>query len=317
LPWAAKDETISLSIPDKRRGRAIEEGGVMEYSQQAADLLQGAFDLHVHTAPSFFPRSLTAPELAENLERAGMAGAVIKTHEGDCSGQAEVATLFVGGQVKVYGSVTLNVFVGGINPYAVEAAAILGVKIVYMPTISARNHLRVFGAATFPDMPGAKIPHDPKEPLTVLDAVGRLIPPIYEIFDIVKEHNIVLATGHLDNTESMLLCREARRCGVAKVLFTHPDFVTSRLDMDRKRELAGMGVLLERTCLGFDAGEAAAGIRELGARNWVLSSDFGQIHNPPPDIGLGRVIDELLGQGVSAEDIRLMVRDTPAHLVGG
>lgn len=39
----------------------------------------------------------------------------------------------------MFGGITLNRQVGGINPYAVESALKLGGKVVWLPTQSARN----------------------------------------------------------------------------------------------------------------------------------------------------------------------------------
>ncbi len=287
----------------------------MFYSEQAAELLQGAFDAHVHVSPSFFPRALNGLELAHYTLEAGMAGALIKGHHGNTAPEAALATLSVQGKVSIFGAVVLNAFVGGVNPAAAEAGARLGAKMISMPTISAQNHLRVFGGSGFATMSGDGLPSAPYTPLTVLDSNGSLIPQVYDIFEIVKEHDIVLATGHLSNQEGMLLCREARRCGVRKVVFTHPDFDTNRLDMGSRRELIALGVLLERTGIDFNAAEVARNIRELGAEHWFLVGDFGQTNNPLPHIGLGRMLDALLEQGLSTTQLKAMVRDIPCYLM--
>ena len=43
--------------------------------------------------------------------------------------------------MQILGSVTLNDAVGGLNPFAVEAALDLGARVIWMPTISAQNHI--------------------------------------------------------------------------------------------------------------------------------------------------------------------------------
>lgn len=56
-----------------RRGKNArrEEGQVMENTdekERAAELLQGAYDLHVHTKPSAFQRELSDWELLQDAE---------------------------------------------------------------------------------------------------------------------------------------------------------------------------------------------------------------------------------------------------------
>ena len=45
-----------------------------------SDILQGAWDLHFHTAPDVSPRKCTDLELAKDWMSAGMKGGVIKNH---------------------------------------------------------------------------------------------------------------------------------------------------------------------------------------------------------------------------------------------
>ena len=46
----------------------------------AAELLKGAYDLHVHSGPDVMPRKLDDLELAERIQKSGMKGYVIKSH---------------------------------------------------------------------------------------------------------------------------------------------------------------------------------------------------------------------------------------------
>ena len=284
------------------------------YSEKAAEILKGAYDLHVHTAPSFFPRCVDTVELAGNLVKAGMAGAVIKAHQGFSTSQAYFATKAVEGKTNIYGSVVLNTFVGGINPAAVEAAVKLDAKIVHMPTITSANHLAMMGDG-FKKMPSKKLPKTPVKPLTVLDDSGELIPEIYEIFDIVKDFNVLLATGHLSNREGVLLCEKAKEYGVEKVVFTHPDFATNLLDIDTQEKLVRKGVFMERTYIDFEVKPAVEKIRRLGAENYLLTTDFGQTYNVEPAEGMGRMVDELLENGITEAEIRKMIVDNAKYIL--
>lgn len=51
-------------------------------------ILQGAYDLHIHTSPDVVQRKCTDLELARRFQAAGMAGGIIKCHYGDTAARA-------------------------------------------------------------------------------------------------------------------------------------------------------------------------------------------------------------------------------------
>lgn len=62
----------------------------MEREQEMArELLKGAYDLHVHSAPSHVKRALNDYELMEQAQAAGMAGVMIKNHYECTAGRAQ------------------------------------------------------------------------------------------------------------------------------------------------------------------------------------------------------------------------------------
>ena len=52
----------------------------MDREKEIAYLMQGAYDLHMHAAPSPFHRVLDDYGLLEEAGRAGMAGIMLKSH---------------------------------------------------------------------------------------------------------------------------------------------------------------------------------------------------------------------------------------------
>ena len=58
----------------------------------------------------------------------------------------------------------------------------------------------------------------------MLDDQNRLVPEVYAILELIKSHDLVLATGHISTHESMVLVSEARNMGKFRggVLFTLP-----------------------------------------------------------------------------------------------
>lgn len=96
----------------------------------------------------------------------------------------------------MYGGITLNRQMGGINPYAVESGLKLGGKVVWLPTQSARNHLEKMN-----------------QPLNrCVDVIrdGKPVPELYDVFRLVKDFDVVLATSHISPEESFRVIEAAR-----------------------------------------------------------------------------------------------------------
>ena len=117
----------------------------------ADELLEGAIDLHVHGYPSLELEAYTRVEdleIAEQCEKAGMRGFVLKSHIWPTVNRAYYLRKAFPG-VEIFPSITLNRTTGGLNLVALESAAKQGAKVVFMPTWSAENDLRRGGASTF------------------------------------------------------------------------------------------------------------------------------------------------------------------------
>jgi hypothetical protein len=286
------------------------------------DLLEGAIDLHLHAGPSVFPRLMDAVETAKAARAAKMRGIVIKHHHTSSVDRGYFVHKAVP-EVEVYGGVTLNYAAGGLNPFAVDSALRLGGKMVWMPSVDARNHkthfgeLGKYGSRLDYDKPGI---YRDAPGITILDE-GGLKPEIGQILDIVADHDAVIATSHLDLEESKALVREARNRNI-KTVVTHVNFVTASLSTEDQRWMAGKGAYLELCysslspawrCTSID--EVVETIREVGPEHYVLASDLGQVHNPAPPEGLRIYISLLLERGFDPEDIRVMVKDNPEKML--
>ena len=101
--------------------------------------IEGAIDLHVHSAPDSVPRALTAIETAQIAWRHGMRAVLYKSHFAETASLAYLVSQIVP-DVGAYGGISLNRSVGGFNVAAVERmAAMTGGhgRIVWMPTVDA------------------------------------------------------------------------------------------------------------------------------------------------------------------------------------
>jgi hypothetical protein len=267
--------------------------------------LEGAVDVHVHTAPDVIVRRSTDVELARNAQVAGLRAVVVKCHHESTVGRAAAATEATG--FPVLGGIVLNDWLGGIDPGVVDASLRLGARIVWWPTLSSPAHHRVFDGVA-----------DTVEP--PLDERARAI------CGLVAEHGAVLATGHAGRETVHALAAVAAEEG-ARLLVTHVDFLVPDLPVAEQAELARTydDVWFERCaymCLPGaphprPAGPVVEAIRATGgpARN-VISSDLGQPTLPPHPDGLADFAGMLVAHGVPEGDVREMLTTQPARLLG-
>ena len=286
----------------------------------AKKILGGAFDLHVHSAPSHFPRRFDDWELAESLDESGMAGAVVKFHAGGTAVRANLVNKRMGRSL-LYGSVTLNAFVGGLNPVAVEAEIRLGAKIVWFPTIHAANHIAFYGGTEWNHLKAsAPLPQVTKG-IHACDESGVPLPETLRVIEVVAQNDVCLATGHLSPSEAIAVCREAIRIGVKRVILTHPDFETQAIPLERQIELAGIGVMIEKTAIPLKLGhttmrKTAESVAAIGAEHCLLATDFGQIDNPNAPDGLLAFLEALHEEGLPWSDLERTVKDNARFVLG-
>ncbi|MBA2665963.1 MAG: cytosolic protein [Trueperaceae bacterium] len=284
----------------------------MTHLDDARDLRLGAVDMHVHAAPDVKPRVMDAIDVATAAREAGMRGLVLKDHAMVTADRASLAAARVPG-VDVVGSITLNRAVGGLNPYAVEAAIRYGARVVWFPTNTAASHLRARGK---PFGDGLSIFEGG------LDAPGRVRREVEEICNLIANAGVVLATGHLHAVEVAALVPFARALGVDRVVVTHPENRAVALDGEGCLAATRAGAYLElcyrSTVTGAHVPVAhlAGIVRDVGADRCILATDLGAADLEPPARGMLRFIREMLGCGIPAVDVSTMVARTPVDLLG-
>jgi Family of unknown function (DUF6282) len=286
----------------------------------APHLLQGAFDTHMHIAPDVVERKVDDLTLARRFEELGMAGFVLKSHYGSTAERAAVVRAAVPG-VQTLGAISLNRAVGGMNPLAVEIAAREGARTVWMPTVDSVNesHERE-GNRT---RPPAKVPVWVKlqlelreqgieiDPVPVVDEENQVLPETREVLKLVARHGMGLATGHLARDEIFAVVDGAIEEGVELIVITHPEFPSQSLSVDDQRALADKGALLERCFTTPHTGKVTwerwlQNIRATGPERSVLSTDLGQVFNPPVEEGMALMVEKLLAGGFSEEEVHTM-----------
>jgi predicted metal-dependent phosphotriesterase family hydrolase len=115
--------------------------------------------------------------------------------------------------------------------------------------------------------------------------------------------------------------KAAKDVGVSRIVITHPEFPTTLLSIDQQKELAKLGAFFERCFTTPNTGKISweqvyANIRQVGPSSTILATDLGQTTAPYPDEGLGIFITRLLENGFTESEVRGMVRDNPAQVLG-
>jgi hypothetical protein len=239
----------------------------------------------------------------------GMRGLVLKSHDYPTHPVAYTVSEVVPG-ITLIGGIALDVEVGGLNPMAVESTAKMGGRVVWMPTYSARADRQYKGLS------GG---------ISVLGDDKRLVPEVYAILELIKSHDMVLATGHLSTEESMTLVAEARNLGIQRIVVTHAttmSFLTG-MTLEDMKTLAAMGAYIEH-CLHvmmpltyrMTPRELVETITAIGTEHCIISSDFGQDYHPMPAEGMRMGIATLLQAGLEEVEVGMLVKDNPSRLMG-
>ncbi|MBI3127378.1 MAG: hypothetical protein HYZ11_07220 [Candidatus Tectomicrobia bacterium] len=292
---------------------------------QADELLEGAIDFHAHIYPQLTLEEsgrVLDHEWAEVARQHGMRGFVMKSHLWPTVAQARVLSEVYPG-VTAMGSIVLNTNVGGLSPFAAESAARLGAKVIWMPTYTSANDIKVNAfsrrvAATYKNRP----PHPPAEGgLTVLGRDGKVLPEAVAILEIARDADIVVATGHLSAEEGLALARCAKEVGLKKFVYTHPIIHIVHASDAQMREVADMGYIVEFTWIsafpmwqGLDPKKIAAAAKMLGPERCIMTTDAQGDVNPTPPEMLRMFIASMLLLGLSPDDVRWMVQRNPARL---
>lgn len=131
----------------------------------------------------------------------------------------------------MFGGITLNRVVSGMNPKAVDVALRMGAKVVWLPTQSAKNHLE-------------KMNQDTSQCVEVVRD-GKIVPELETILELIRDHDAVLGTAHISPKESFTVVEAARNLGVKKIVVTHPEWWVVGMTMeDQLRMVKDYDVIL-------------------------------------------------------------------------
>lgn len=329
---------------------ALREGRSLELT---FELLEGAIDVHVHAGPHLksSPRRVDPVEAAIQAREAGMRAIVFKDVFEMTNGTAWLVNRHVPG-ITVYGGLMLNTIYGGMNPRAFKTAIHYGDGAKYLDFGAHSTYYQASREGRMLD--GEFVPLSELYPKFKSEELDRAIripvdedpgPELDEMLTLLAENShIYMDTGHVSAEEAMRLVELKETYGYEKIIVSSS--VTKISTMEQLKTMADMGALIEFTFGAYTAPtpiplthyyvekeyasidegmetlpddgitQVADQIRELGAVNCVMSTDFGRYALSTPVEGLRQFITCMLDLGVTADEIRTMVRTNPERLLG-
>jgi Family of unknown function (DUF6282) len=284
---------------------------------------QRVIDMHVHIGPEFLRRKYSAESLAAEARREGF-GVVMKNHFQPTTGQVSQIRR-PDDKVALVGSVALNFGCGGVDDHGVRSA-LSGWKrdvtaadpdadrfVVWMPTICCESHLRCYNRRDLSEAWGIKREYTrfyaEGTGFTLDGGDGGKMAALRRALQVILDHDLILATGHLDRNETLLAVQTAHEMGIRRIIMTHPLFQSTELDPQTmagmwKRygaysELAFVNLAMDN--LSYE--QYIAVIEAVGPQGVILSSDVGQIFSPTVGDAMREFFHELNARGIREDDI--------------
>jgi hypothetical protein len=273
--------------------------------------LIGAIDLHAHHGPDSYARQWDAFEVVKLAKERGMRGVVLKNHWTETAGLAQLIRKYGTQGIEVYGSLTLDTPVGGVNPMAVRYMGDVEGgrgRIVWMPTHDSEHEVNY---------------NKETRATAIVSRNGKLIPEVFEVLDLIRQYNFTLATGHVTPEEVLMIMAEAKQRGITRIIVTHPLLGAqfTNMSLPQMQEAVKLGGTIEITAgTVFREGPAKTRaievIKALGTQNVFVSSDSGLIGTPNHPDALAMAAKSLRAAGFREQDLNRMFKETPARLVG-
>jgi hypothetical protein len=274
-------------------------------------ILIGAIDLHAHYGPDSYPRQWDAFEIAELAKERGLRAIVLKNHFTETAGLAYLVRKYGAQGIEVFGAVTLDTPTGGVNPqavrYMVDVTGGWG-RIVWLPTHDSEHEVTY----NKDQRPSVKVSRD-----------GVLLPEVLEVIDLIAQHELTLATGHVTPEETLMILGEARKRGVTRLIVTHPllDPQFTFMSVQQLRAAADLGAAIEITAgslfrEGPSRERVLEAVRALGPASFFVASDSGLVGTPNHTDALVMAARVLRQNGFDDRALEVMFKGNPARLLG-
>ena len=144
---------------------------------------------------------------------------------------------------------------------------------------------------------------------------------VEDILHVVKENEMIIATGHLKSEDIFTLIDMANGLGIWRIIVNHPLTKVVDASLDEQVEMSAYAYLEHCyvACMekhdNLDPVFIKDSIKKVGANRCLMATDFGQIHNPSPVNGMKSFINSMIEEGVSLDEIYLMCKYNPHKLI--
>jgi len=273
-------------------------------------VLDGAIDLHAHYGPDSYPRQWDAFEITAIAKERGLRAILFKNHWSETASLAYLVRKYGAQGIEVYGAVTLDTPIGGVNPqavrYMVDVTGGYG-RIVWMPTHDSEHEVAY---------------NKDQRPSVAVSRDGRLLPEVLEVLDLIVEHDLTLATGHVTPEETLLMLEEARKRGVQRAIVTHPllDPQFTFMTVPQLRQAVALGGVIEITAgslfrEGPGRQRVLDAVRAIGPESFFVASDSGLVGTPNHADALVMAARVLRQNGFDERALDVMFKENPARLI--
>lgn len=303
-------------LPNKMLGSILDE--TSELNNSTDELLKGISDIHIHAMPDSTDRLVNEYSMALDAYKAGYRSVMFKSNDFSCHDRAYLIRQMLP-DFEVFGSLVMNKVHGErVNVIAAEKA----VK-------TTGNYCRCIWMPTTDAVYQYKITHNAGTGIAVLDNTGKVLPEVIRIMEICAEADIIFATGHSSQEESIIMARKAQEVGLKKFVVTHANSNFWKMTEDQIKKCIDFGAFIEYCFITNLWGEGTglpnferitteefSSFARINPERSFITTDLGQIGMPHPIEGMRTCIKELLKAGLSGQVIDLLVRTNPAYLVG-
>ena len=158
------------------------------------DIWKGSIDMHIHPGPDpNAERPIDSIKVAKLAQEAGMAGVVLKSFFYPTVSDAFLIQNNITPDITVAGSIVISYTTTGGLAYAaktIETNAKIGCRFVWFPAMDAKHCRSYLGQ---------------EGGIWILDENGSLKTEVYDILKVIKEYDMVVASGHMSYEETTVL----------------------------------------------------------------------------------------------------------------
>ena len=259
-------------------------------NNQVEEILTGSMDFNAHAYPDIEDVRMDPMETGRYAYESKMAGFVLKSSQYLTTPITYILNQMYPG-LSIIGSITLNQTIGGINPKAVQSAADLNTKVIWIP----------------------------KSNKYTLIKNASLTESMKEILKIIRENNLVLALDQLTYSENITILEEAKKESIQNIVI---GFDSNMPNNDDLKNLTALGAFIEFRFSSYMPSDGSMKIEDMvetikfvGPEKCILSSNFGQWFNPSPAEGMRLAISSLLQKGLDSTQITQLVKSNPLNIL--